>query len=60
MGRELNPKEIAYFTNLVMLFIDERLPHLTEDGEKIPPLTWRKRPQRRSRGEADGGDEHDF
>lgn len=62
MGRELKPKEIVYFTNLVMLFIEERLPHLTEDGEKIPPLTWRKHPQRRSDGEigADDGDEYDF
>lgn len=62
MGRELKPKEIAYFTNLVMLFIEERLPYLTKDGEKIPPMTWRKQPEQDSGVEAraDGEDEHDF
>ncbi len=36
-GRELSDEEIAYLTDLCAMFIDERLPRLTEDGEKIPP-----------------------
>lgn len=42
MGRELSPAEIAYLTELLVLFIDERLPDLTEEGEKVPAITSRK------------------
>lgn len=42
MGRELTEAELAYFAKLVMLYIEERLPHLTENGEKIPPITSRR------------------
>ncbi|MFB2836543.1 DUF4186 family protein [Floridanema evergladense] len=38
LGRELTEQEIGYFTNLVMLYIEERLPILTEHGEKVPRL----------------------
>jgi hypothetical protein len=34
-GRDLTDDEIEYFTNLIMLYIEERLPLLTENGEKI-------------------------
>lgn len=36
-GRVLTEEEIQYFVELMMLFIAERMPSLTEDGEKIPP-----------------------
>lgn len=38
LGRELTEQEIGYFTDLVMLYIEERLPILTEHGEKVPRL----------------------
>jgi hypothetical protein len=38
IGRELTDAEIEYFTDLVMLYINERLPFLTENGEKVPRL----------------------
>jgi hypothetical protein len=37
-GRELTDDEIAYCASLVMLYVNERLPFLTEEGEKVPPL----------------------
>ncbi|WP_210403143.1 MULTISPECIES: DUF4186 family protein [unclassified Tolypothrix] len=38
LGRELTEAEIGYFSDLVMLYINERLPFLTENGEKVPRL----------------------
>jgi Domain of unknown function (DUF4186) len=38
LGQELAEVEIAYFTDLVMLYINERLPFLTENGEQVPRL----------------------
>jgi hypothetical protein len=37
VDKELSDEEIAYFTELCAMFINERLPELTENGEKIPP-----------------------
>jgi hypothetical protein len=37
-GRELTDAEISYCTSLVMLYVNERLPFLTEYGEKVPPV----------------------
>lgn len=37
MGRELTEQEINYLSQLVMLYLEERLPQLTEEGEHIPP-----------------------
>lgn len=34
--QELSEEEIAYFTQLLMLYVEDRLPYLTKDGEKIP------------------------
>ncbi|MCE9551908.1 MAG: DUF4186 domain-containing protein [Planctomycetes bacterium] len=34
----LNADEIEYFTELVMLYIKDRLPDLSEEGEHVPPL----------------------
>lgn len=47
LGRELTEEEIGYFTELVMLYIEERLPFLTEHGEKVPPIR-RKTPKNSS------------
>jgi len=38
-GVELSPEQVSYFSRLIMLFIEERLPYLTEHGEKIPSLS---------------------
>lgn len=35
-GVPLTEDQLAYFARLIMLFVDERLPGLTEAGEKIP------------------------
>lgn len=37
-GRPLTEEEVQYLTALVNMFIDERLPGLTETGEKVPPI----------------------
>ncbi|MCH7687318.1 MAG: DUF4186 family protein [Planctomycetes bacterium] len=37
-GRPLSEAEIDYFTKLVCLYIDDRLPFLTENGERVPPI----------------------
>lgn len=37
-GKALTEEEISYCTGLVNKFIAERLPELTEHGEKVPPI----------------------
>ena len=37
-GRPLTGDEIRYLTDLVMLFIEERLPYLSDNGEYVPPI----------------------
>jgi uncharacterized protein DUF4186 len=37
-GRDLSEEEIQYFTALVNMFVEERLPNLSEVGEKVPPI----------------------
>jgi len=37
VDKELSEEEIAYLTELCAMFINERLPELTENGEKISP-----------------------
>lgn len=37
-GQELSQEHINYFTDLIMLYINERLPDLTDNGEKVPPI----------------------
>jgi len=37
-GRPLTEAEIQYFTALLNMFVDERLPNLPEAGEKVPPI----------------------
>lgn len=35
---ELNREHINYFNSLILLYIDERMPYLTEEGEKVPQI----------------------
>jgi Domain of unknown function (DUF4186) len=37
-GQALTPQQLDYCTELVFLFIDERILELTEEGEVIPPI----------------------
>jgi hypothetical protein len=41
-GRELNVEEIRYLTDLLCLYVDERMPGLTEQGEKVPYVRKKK------------------
>jgi hypothetical protein len=38
LGRPLTDGEIEYLGELAMRYVDERLPSLTETGERVPPL----------------------
>ena len=38
LGQELTNDQVTYLTDLVMLYINERLPFLTEHGEYIPAI----------------------
>lgn len=40
--RPLSDDELAYFTDLVMLYVEERIPAMTDDRVSIPPI--RKQP----------------
>jgi len=35
-GKALSPGQIEYFVELIMMYINERLPELTDEGEMIP------------------------
>jgi hypothetical protein len=37
-GRDLSQEEIQYFTALVNMFVEDRLPNLTEAGEMVSPI----------------------
>lgn len=37
-GRALTDPEIGYLRDLALLYIEDRLPLLTENGEKVPPI----------------------
>lgn len=41
-GRDLSDEEIDYLAELAMLFIEERIPNLTQNGEHVPPIRRRK------------------
>jgi hypothetical protein len=38
-GRELNDEEIDYLTELVVSFLDERLPDLEDEGKRVPRVS---------------------
>ena len=38
IGQALTSDQIKYFIELAMLYIEERLPFLTENGEYLPPI----------------------
>jgi len=44
-GRELETPELSYLADLCMLFLRERLPMLTEEGEKVPPIRSKRKPR---------------
>jgi hypothetical protein len=48
--RPLTESEIQYFAGLLKMFVDDRLPKLTETGEKVPPIRGHNRSE-------DGGNE---
>ncbi len=50
-GRALTDTEITYLTDLVMLYIKDRLPFLTETGEKVPRLSAVSRAVHKLQGE---------
>ncbi len=37
-GRELSGEEVEYLSQLVILYVNERLPFLSENGEKVAPI----------------------
>lgn len=37
-GQELTDDEVSYCAELLMLFINDRLPFLKDTGEKVPPI----------------------
>lgn len=37
-GRPLSNEEITYLSELVMLYINERVPGLTDEGQYVPPI----------------------
>jgi hypothetical protein len=41
-GRELTQDEIRYLTDLLCLYVDERMPGLPEKGEKVPCIRKKK------------------
>jgi Domain of unknown function (DUF4186) len=41
-GRPLSEGEIQYLASLVTLYLEERLPNLTEEGEHIPSIRRRR------------------
>ena len=41
-GRALTEEELTYLTELVVLYIAERMPNLPDQGEKIPPRRSKK------------------
>jgi hypothetical protein len=43
----LTEDEVRYFTDLLCLYVAERLPELTENGVKIPPIRKAKPPPKR-------------
>ena len=46
-GVELTDEELDYLVELVMMYIEERMPYLTESGEKVPHIRQNTRPRQR-------------
>ena len=45
MGKALTEEQAGYLTELVCLYINKRLPQLTENGEKVPPIRKKLKPK---------------
>jgi hypothetical protein len=37
-GQPLSDEELDYLTQLLCLYLEDRVPNLTEDGERVPPI----------------------
>ena len=37
-GQPISDQDLAYLTDLLCRYLEERIPNLTEEGEKIPPI----------------------
>lgn len=48
-GRELTDDEISYLTSLAMLYLEERIPHLTDYPQRVGALPKRTAGQERNR-----------
>lgn len=42
-GRDLSSNEVSYLSTLVEKYLDERLPHLKDVPEKVPPIRFKSR-----------------
>jgi hypothetical protein len=49
LGRPLTDEEIDYLAKLAWMYIEERLPQLNEDREKVPPIRTKKQPRPKKR-----------
>lgn len=38
LGRELTDQEVAYLTDLAYRYVVERIPEMTDAGQKVPPI----------------------
>ena len=47
--QDLTDEQVSYFVDIIMLYIKDRLPHLTEHGEKVAPI--RQKPSNADAGE---------
>jgi hypothetical protein len=41
-SRALTPKEVDYLAELAMMFLEERLPELSDEGQYVPPIRLKK------------------
>lgn len=55
-GRTLSAEELSYLSDLCMLYLRERMPYLTDHGEKVPPI--RTKNATGSSGGENGPDRH--
>lgn len=54
LGQELTEDQIQYFAKLVMLYIEDRLPQLKEEGIHVPKISSRKEKKEDSFAYAEG------
>jgi hypothetical protein len=42
-NQDLKPDDVTYFTELMMHYLNERIPNVTESGEKVPSVRRKKK-----------------